>query len=190
MTDKDKLAVECWLSEFKALRDEIVSRLRAQLIINVLNVTAVGTIAGLAFSNAPDTEKLEIRILLAIPYISSLLGILFCDQARDLVTAGHYIRKKIAPELYSMGLSKEILGWERYIKDVEKSRHWAVKFIFWRPAIYLFLVPSLLAVIITFEQCMWSPEWWWLRLIWIAAVIVAITLFFAWRSERRYWLEG
>jgi hypothetical protein len=81
---------EVRLAEFSALREEIQRRSTAQQAILALNVTAIGSIAGLAL-----TEDGAGAVLSVLPLVSSILGLVWIDHARNIEAIADYIRTEL-----------------------------------------------------------------------------------------------
>ena len=173
------MALECWLAEFRALRDAIMVRLRFQLIITAINVSAIGTITGLAFS--------DFRLFIAMPIVAPLLGAWFINQTTDLDMAGHYIHDKIAPALQRLSGDQTVLRWEHEIRAIERSRSLLGRVLLWRPAVYLFLLPSVVGLIISCKELLRGTEWW-LWALWVVGLVLLVFLVWYWQWERKYWL--
>jgi hypothetical protein len=107
--------------EFAAYRDEILKRSEHQSTLLTADLTALAAIVGFVLSDKADT-----RLLLVLPIVSSAIGLLWYDHARNIESLGDYIRE----EMPVFG------GYERRIAALERKE--------WRR------VPMTLALLILF----------------------------------------
>ena len=113
-------STESWLSEFRALRDEIENRGRVQQALLALNMTALSAIFGMALTSS-KLEWWHPSILLIIPLLSSFLSLLYLNHDFTIATIGHYIRDKISPKLRELSGDAEIMGWESWTRQAPRK---------------------------------------------------------------------
>ena len=77
-------------AEFAAYRQEILHRSSQQYTLLALDLTALTTIAG--FVLAKNADQL---LLLLLPIVSSSIGLLWYDHARNIDSLGTYIRENM-----------------------------------------------------------------------------------------------
>jgi hypothetical protein len=93
-------------AEFAAYREEILHRSSQQYILLALDLTALTAIAGFVLSDNADR-----LLLLLLPIVSSSIGLLWYDHARNIDSLGTYIRE-------NMPLFR---GYEQRIDELEVS---------------------------------------------------------------------
>lgn len=93
-------------AEFAAYREEILSRSSQQYTLLALDLAALTAIAGFVLS-----DKADQLLLLLLPIISSAIGLLWYDHARNIDSLGTYIRENLP--LFG--------GYERRIDELEVS---------------------------------------------------------------------
>jgi hypothetical protein len=105
------------LAEFSDLRTEIQNRSGAAWTLVNLNVTATATILGFVLA-----DKADPRLLLALPIVSSALGMLFIDHAYNINNLGSYINKKIRPVVRDASGDDRLLGYEEAMDKYEQKK--------------------------------------------------------------------
>jgi hypothetical protein len=93
-------------AEFAAYRDEILHRSSQQNSLLGLDLAALIAIAGFVLSDSADP-----LLLLLLPIVSSSIGLLWYDHARNIDSLGTYIRDNIGV----------FAGYERRIDALEVS---------------------------------------------------------------------
>lgn len=93
-------------AEFAAYRQEILTRSGHQYTLLALDLTALTAIGGFVLS-----DKADRLLLLLLPIVSSSIGLLWYDHARNIDSLGDYIRE----HLTAYG------GYERRIAALERS---------------------------------------------------------------------
>lgn len=93
-------------AEFAAYRDEILHRSSQQSSLLGLDLAALIAIAGFVLSDNADS-----LLLLLLPIVSSSIGLLWYDHARNIDSLGTYIRDHIGT----------FAGYERQIDALEVS---------------------------------------------------------------------
>src|SRR3954451_15704021 len=77
-------------AEFAAYRQEILHRSSQQYTLLALDLTALTAIAGFVLSDNADR-----LLLLLLPIVSSSIGLLWYDPARNIDSLGTYIRESM-----------------------------------------------------------------------------------------------
>jgi hypothetical protein len=77
-------------AEFAAYRQEILHRSSQQYTLLALDLTALTAIAGFVLSDNADR-----LLLLLLPIVSSSIGLLWYDHARNIDSLGTYIRESM-----------------------------------------------------------------------------------------------
>jgi hypothetical protein len=93
-------------AEFAAYRQEILHRSSQQYTLLALDLTALTAIAGFVLSD--NAERL---LLLLLPIVSSSIGLLWYDHARNIDSLGTYIRENM----------RVFGGYEQRIDELEVS---------------------------------------------------------------------
>jgi hypothetical protein len=151
-------------AEFKAYRQEILDRSGHQHTLLTLNLTAVSAAGGLVL-----TEHGDARVLLLLPIISSSIGLLWYDHARNIDSLGDYIRDDL--ELYS--------GYEERIARLERNEYRRVPMTL---ALFILFVATPIAGLLVPFRSIAGPLWslWGLGLVLSA---VCSWLFVRWMVE-------
>jgi len=178
-------SIESWLSEFRALRDEIENRGRVQQALVALNMTALATVLGIAVSSS-KLEWWNSAILLVIPFFSSFLSLLHLNHDFTIANIGHYIRDKIRPKLCTLTGDEEMMGWESWTREVPRKIKIPRELTFGLAAPALYIVPSGIILGIVFKD-VFSTEGW-IQAIWILGLILTLLNLCLWCYRRRYWL--
>lgn len=142
MEDKPQVSVDL-LAEFQALREEILHRLRTNVMLMTFNVTASGVIIGYGFSH-------DSQIFLITPLVTSLFGLFIIGQNTRIYELGDYIRTNLEPRI-NQTCSFQVLGWESYFNRVKEhfwSNFWIVPF----PVLGATVIPSLISLFL------WAKE--------------------------------
>jgi hypothetical protein len=122
------------LAEYTALRAEIQRRSTTQQALVALNLAASATIAGAVVASRLDDE-----FLLVLPLVSSVLGLLWLDHARNIELIGSYIANKLW--LWEP-------SWETYARQLERRmRSQVLEFAL--PMSLVFAGGSVAALVIT-----------------------------------------
>jgi hypothetical protein len=112
----EKEKIQILLDEFKALREEISRRSKDQLSLIQMNITAIGVILGFVISSVKDS-----RVLLIIPLVSSVLGIIYLDNAEAIQHIGRFIQRQIKPAMFAI-VRQELPDYESYVRGLEIKR--------------------------------------------------------------------
>jgi hypothetical protein len=122
-------------AEFAAYRQEILARSGHQYTLLALDLTALTAVAGFVLSDSADR-----LLLLLLPIVSSSIGLLWYDHARNIESLGDYIRE----QLPTFG------GYERRIAELERSEWRRVPMTL---ALLVLLVGTPLAgIVLTFHE--------------------------------------
>lgn len=117
---------DIYLEEYKALRDEILLRIRGKnrtinyviLLISAL-IIAIWQIPGRI-----EPERVYIIFLLIIPLISFALALIYCWHDLIIASIGGYINQLLRPKLVELYDEEDILGWESHLQKCRKSFSW------------------------------------------------------------------
>jgi hypothetical protein len=112
----EKEKIQILLDEFKALREEISRRSKDQLSLIQMNITAIGVILGFVIGYVKDS-----RVLLIIPLVSSILGIIYLDNAEAIQHIGRFIQRQIKPAMFAI-VKQELPDYESYVRRLEVKR--------------------------------------------------------------------
>jgi hypothetical protein len=130
---RDKLA-DANLAEFVATKTEIASRAGQQANYITFNITAIGVIASLVFSDNADP-----RLLFLVPIIASVLGLNWIDHAINIGNLGLFVRDEVKPRLVqeTAGAPDDVADYERYATQHGARRHIRL-FVFGLPVFMVF----------------------------------------------------
>jgi hypothetical protein len=99
------------VAEYEALRSEILSRTQMGNGLVTLEIAALG--AGLStFSTLPE-------VLVGLAAVSSVLWLLWIDQASQVWKIAFYIAERLAPELQKR--VPGALGWEQFLRQFDQG---------------------------------------------------------------------
>lgn len=162
------------MSEFSALRAEIVSRSTSQNSLANITVLAVGAIAGYAFGSA-NASKL---ILLVLAPVAIATGLLWLDHAHAIYKIGTYVREKLWVQLRSV-LNSEFSTYEDYA--LHDQPIWRERSVLIIPFFILFVGPCLAALVVVARFA--NAAWTWLA--WSLEAVALGYFLIAWASFLR-----
>lgn len=173
--DEDELkassAIEALLTEYRALREEILFRMRSADYFLVLTLVAVAAILGVGSANSA-------RLFLVVPYISSVSAFLYLNQLRHVFRVSGYIRERIEPKLQKCTADGEVMAWEGNVRRLASV--WPFLPL-QMPNAALFFVLSGLGLVLalkdSFESVMVAP-------FWVLALMLTVLMLRVW-----YWAE-
>ena len=182
------IVAQCWLAEFEGLRNLVLNFQRMQHNLIWVNISAVGVILATAIS-------WNMVILLAIPFVSSLLGLYWVAQGTQTSQIGHYIRDRIAPALQTLCSSQEVMGWETHIRAEMKDRLKKRRiFQILNPLLIpratgglIFVIPCLVGLGLTAKELL-VPDQWEIKAVWVVTLILTLVLIFFGYWSGQYWI--
>ena len=151
-------------AEFEAYRQEILDRSGHQHALLTLNLTAVSAAGGLVLSQYGDA-----RVLLLLPIISSSIGLLWYDHARNIDSLGDYIRNDL--RVYS--------GYEERIATLERDEYRRVPMTL---ALFILFVATPVAGLVVPFRSVTGALW----LMWVLGLLLSVVcswLFIRWMIE-------
>jgi hypothetical protein len=164
--------------ELEALRAEILAR--EQTARTALSAALTVTAAVVTFALKKDGRE---ETLLALPLILSGLGVVLVAGAQGTHRIAAYIRDHLWDRL-PQPAQGEYRSWEHYIDEFRKtaaSRPSLYVFTGLVPVLLFFVVPSVAALVITWDE-KFSDLW---PLWWTGAVSIVVSGWLAWLSSRR-----
>ncbi|MEE9202328.1 MAG: hypothetical protein V3U31_03940 [Dehalococcoidia bacterium] len=171
--------LECWLSEFKALREEILSRRQDSMTSILTNVTILGSILAAAFYLRQEPPV----ILLAIPFVSSSLGLYYLNQRLTISDIGLYIRDRISPAVCRLTQNAGVFQWEVTTRGkLLSARELTIATVI--PLI--FSLPSLASLMATIEIG-FSTEPAYMAVAWWLDAVLALAFLALWIALFRRW---
>lgn len=180
ITEREKAEINCWLTEFKALRDEISVRFTNQRQAILFNITTIGIIFSAVFTLVQEPPIL----LLSIPFISTSFGLYFLNQNYTMITIANYIRERIKPNLIRLTKNKEVLDWEHYTR---KTNILSNREITYHIALLLiFSFPSIASLIANYEFSNFEKNRV-LAIIWWLGIILIILFIYSFINRYKYW---
>jgi len=174
---RQDVAVQTWLAEYQALRAAILFRMRNADYSLVINIGIMGTILSLALT-------MEIKIALALPFISFFLGIIYFNQLRHVQLMYQYIKHTLAPALSGVCHDNKIFGWHDFVSS--KMGEWSVipKMGLINP--FAFVFSGLLGLGLTFQTSMAEQLLSIIKILWSLGLLSIIALIYIWYREERY----
>lgn len=158
------------MAEFSDLRGEIQNRSSAAWTLVSLNATATAAILGFVLS-----DKADPRLLLALPIVSSALGMLFIDHAYNINNLGSYINKRVRPVVREASGSTRLLGYEEAMDTYEENK--LLRFIpFGLPLTILFSGVPLASLGFAIKSL--DAGWAWA--VWALGLVLAATQLTLW----------
>ena len=173
--------IQVWLSEFNALTNQSLSRHRLQQAAVALNMSFLTAALGIALKQ-PDWW--DIKILLIIPFLSSLLGFYYLHQEFQICAIGLYIRDRIRPKVVELTSDTEIMGWELW--DREYKRSLVEPLVFGLSILTLYTIPSIMALAATYQLTLKGDNW--IVVAWIAGSVLTVFTIIFWFIWRHHWL--
>lgn len=161
---KDSATHDDRRAEFEAYRQEILDRSGHQHTLLTLNLTAVSAAGGLVLSEYGDP-----RVLLLLPIISSSIGLLWYDHARNIDSLGDYIRNGLS--VYN--------GYEKRIAELERTEYRRVPMTL---ALFILFVATPIAGLLVPMRSVVGPLW----ALWALGLVLSIVcswLFIRWMIE-------
>jgi hypothetical protein len=108
-------------NEYKALRDEITTKLRDRLEFNRWGLIGLAALYSYIFSNPGKPILFWVPVALSVAMIAHLNG-----EHRIIFKAASYIRDKVEP--WANGVADAPTGWETYLRSQKDPPLWQ----FWR----------------------------------------------------------
>ncbi|MBU4350473.1 MAG: hypothetical protein L6305_09185 [Actinomycetia bacterium] len=195
LSEVQKMAAQCWLAEFEGLRNEILSFQRMQHNLIWTNISIIGTLLAIYFAYQSDKTDM---ILLAVPIVSSLLGVCWVAQGRRISQIGHYIKYNIAPALQTLCHDKKIMGWEDEIREGIETGF----FIYVRDLLLLrvpratgggliFVVSSVMGIVITaigLGRALITCNKWQIASVWWVGLMLTLWFIVSGYKLGQYWI--
>ncbi len=141
--DKEK-SFEIWLTEFKALRNEIEYRTKAQYTLLTINIIGLSSI----FSIAHSRYLYSFDLLMIIPWFSSIIGLLFLEHDFSIARIGCYITNIIAPKLKEICGDNDVLSWEIWVRNIPGKFKAPRRLAFYLSVPTIFLFPSFIVLLL------------------------------------------
>ncbi len=106
------MSIDAYLSEYQALREEILSRTQLGNALVTIELTAIG-IGVATFHSAPE-------VLIGLAIASSLLWLLWIDHASQVWKIAMYISRHLAPLVEAS--APNALKWEDFLRQFDYQR--------------------------------------------------------------------
>ena len=191
------IVTQCWLAEFESLRNQILNYQQMQHNLIWINISAVGIILTATLTASIYWDWDWVIILLAMPFVSSLLGLSWVAQGIAISTAGHYVRQRVAPALQTLCLSPEVMGWEVHIRTnlkerVNKRRLFRILnplLIPFGSGASIFVLSCLIGLGFTGTEVMMFNQWQ-IRALWGLAFILTLVLIVSIYWGSQHWIKS
>jgi hypothetical protein len=165
--DGEAAVLNVLLTEFQAIREEILGTINTQYTILSLGTGLLAGLLGVALSQSSNPAS--VYLLLLVPFVSVSVSALWAVEGIRRLRASSYVRDELAPKieaackggLAALRISGRLLGYEFFLRESGSAdlRNWnnsyyrlsqlGVQGIFigsglaaWALAVYLFLVPD------------------------------------------------
>ncbi len=173
--------IQVWLSEFSELTNQSLSRHRFQQAAVALNMSLLTTALGITLK---QPGWWDIKMLLGIPFLSSLLGFYYLHQEFQIAAIGLYIRDRIRPKVVELTGDAEIMGWELWVREYKRSL--AEPLVFGLSIPTLYTIPSIMALAATYQLTLKGDNW--IVAAWILGFILTVFTIVFWFIWRHHWL--
>ncbi len=193
----NKEIVQCWLAEFEGLRNLVLNFQRMQHHLIWVNISIIGAFLAIYFSYWSD--KTNMTLFLAIPIVSSLLGIYWVAQGRQTSQIGHYIKNNIAPALQKLCNDQRVMRWEDHIREgigtsfCSYVRNLGSLRVPRATGGLILLAPSVTALAITgisLGEKITSRNEWQIASVWWIGLILTLVLMILGYNLGQYWIKG
>ena len=144
-------AVQIMLAEYGSLRDEQLKRMDHRVTLIVAPLTISATLLGVGL------ERKSAALLLVTPVVAVLFGLLQLYHHVAIREIGQYLRDDLEAQMKSAapGLS----GWHTTCQE-QRQRFWRLMVVWHLPIMMVTLVPSLLAIGLSFGMSATRPLRW------------------------------
>ena len=173
--------IQVWISEFSELTKQQISRHRFQQAIIALNISSMTTVLGITLNNP---GWWDIKMLLIVPFVTSMLAFYYLHQEFQIAAIGLYIRDYIRTKVMKLTNDKDILGWENWVR--EYKRNFAEPLVFSLSIPALHIVPSIIALVATYKNVFGDNGW--IVAVWIMGSVLTILTIICWFSWHSQWL--
>jgi hypothetical protein len=116
-------ALQSWLAEYQSLRTEIEWLIEGGVKYQNFAITLLGilfTAIAWAIQHAP---RLLVPTLLAIPFLFTLLGFLYCRQHEEVYVVAAYLKDYVRPRVRRLVDDEAMWGWEEF--KAERNAQWS-----------------------------------------------------------------
>ena len=170
-------SVQCYLEEYRALKDEVKHHLSSMHYLTIFNLTASGAIFGYWL-----TDKIFlINLTLMITIISSILGMIFFYHGKRIERINSYINNIIAPRINSIANAKDLLSGDNYIRQQDES--WLSWLSLEHIRISTYVITGAIALGIAMNNCLYTG------FIFYVAAILLLFLIIISGFDRKSWLR-
>jgi hypothetical protein len=107
-------SVDAAISEFNALRAEIMALSSGQSTLIGVGLTAIGVTAGYGFS-----DKGNLSVLIIIPFLAAGLILIYAGAGNRMLLIGRYIRTQLWPYIQKM-TDPSLPSWEKTLREGRK----------------------------------------------------------------------
>jgi len=151
LADHRRIAIEVLLHEFDAHKAEIRARVTLQFQILVFSFAVIGSDVALVYQAHASTI-----FLLLIPIFGGLLGLIWVENDRIILLLGSYLRTELFERLQaSAGGAASLPNWEITWRTASRDRFAAAAGAI--PPLLIFIIPAILAELITALNLPWTP---------------------------------
>lgn len=126
--DQRNKRIDVYLEEYKALREEMLLRLKGRnAIVNyILLLVSALIVAIWQVSGRIEPQKVSIIFLLILPVVFFFLALIYCWHDMMIASLGGYIKEVLRPRLIEVCQHENILEWESYLKKRSESSQWKI----------------------------------------------------------------
>ena len=126
----DALAQTIALEEYKALRAEILDRVKNEFVL----ITASATLTGAGVALWAQSSTRNITLLLALPLLSFLLAFLHFAQENSIAAAAAYLNQNVRPRILELIPSTtvgraDVMAWEDFRSQAIYKAPWPIQAI-------------------------------------------------------------
>jgi hypothetical protein len=127
-SNSDDLVQAIALEEYKALRAEILDRVKNEFVL----ITASATLTGAGVALWAQSSTRSVTLLLALPLLSFLLAFLHFAQENSIAAAAAYLNKNVRPRLLAfispatVGRA-DVMAWEDFRSQAIYKAPWSIQ---------------------------------------------------------------
>jgi hypothetical protein len=174
------------LNEFISLRQEFVERFPTENLLVLAALTLLGTIGGIAFKDATQTNS---EILLIVPTALPIIGFFYLNQRLSNTMIGLYVRDNLRTRVGGL-LKTDVLEWEQYVRS-NSPRTSLKELTALLVTLCVFVVPNIAALVFTFPMLrsvhvsLEHFAWWSGAILSVLWTFSWVAGFYKWAGRRR-----
>jgi hypothetical protein len=176
MMPEESKEVDVFLTEYKSLREEIITKM--DFCWKILTFETGGTSIVLGFVFAEGAYDL----LPLVPFLILASSFIYLSETSAIINAGNYIRDSIQTNLKKILGNDKLMSWESFVENqstpyklVHISTACLFMGMFWASIVLIFLFKYKMQTLVTFD--------WALNLLLIGYTIGFFVYLYAWYTQ-------